>query len=205
MRNPRECQTCPPRPPASDRAALNHGCRPADVLAMSSLWPDARGVPADTDALSGVRNRRHFEVAVATETARFRRYGNPYAIVVVDLDGLRAVNEEHGHVAGDELIALTGVMLRACIRPSDTVARLEQGGAFGILAVECNREGASALTARVTEAFAAAGLVASLGVAIAKPTRDGAATLQAATDAMLSSRATLGALAAVPERFANEL
>ena len=155
---------------------------------------------ASTDPLTGVRNRRHWEVVVATETERFRRYATPYAIVVVDIDGLKDVNDQQGHVAGDELITLTGVMLRACVRPSDTVARLG-GDEFGILAVECDREGASALTARVTDAFAAAGVRASLGVAVARPGRDGAATWGAATAAMFDSKATLGALGDTSDRF----
>lgn len=159
---------------------------------------------ASTDPLTGVRNRRHWEVVVTTEAERFRRYMNPYVIVVVDLDGVKEVNERQSHVAGDELIALTGVMLRACVRPSDTVARLG-GDEFGILAVECNRDGASALTARLNDAFAAAGMRASMGVAVARPGRDGAATWAAATAAMFDSKATLGSLADTLERLGSAI
>lgn len=145
------------------------------------------------DPLTGVRDAGHWEIVVTTEAERFRRYGSPYAIVVVGLDGLQEVNERQGHVAGNELIVLTGVMLRACVRPSDTVAR-PGGDEFGILAVECNRDGATAISARLNDAFAAAGVRASLGTAVARAGRDGRATWAAATAAMLDSKATLGSL-----------
>lgn len=146
------------------------------------------------DALTGVRDGGHWEIVVTTEAERFFRYGSPYAIIVVGLDGLNEVTERQGDVARDELIALTGVMLRACVRPSDTVARLDSDD-FGILAVECNRDGATAITARLNDAFAAVGVHASLGTAVARPQRDGLSTWAAATAAMLDSKATLGSLA----------
>ena len=192
---------------------------------MSSLLPDDPGAPSSTlespavgvladrelaaaratlhasqHPLTGVRSRRHWEVVVTTEGERFRRYASPYAVVVVDLDGLKEVNERQGQVAGDELITLTGVMLRACVRPSDTVARLG-GDKFGILAVECNLDGAAALTARLNDAFAAAGVRASMGTAVARPGRDGIATWAAATAAMFDSKATLGSLADTHNRL----
>lgn len=159
---------------------------------------------ASTDPLTGVSNRGRWEVALAMEAERFRRYAHAYAIVVVDLDGLKDVNERLGHVAGDELIALIGAMLRACVRPSDTVARLG-GDEFGILAVECDHEGASALTARLTDAFAAADVPVSLGAAVARPGRDGDATWSAATAAMFASKATLGSLADALEGLRSAL
>lgn len=166
----------------------------ARVLADRYLAGARATLRASIDPLTGVRSRQHWEVVVTTEGERFRRYASPYAVVVVDLDGVNEVNERHGHVAGDELIALTGVMLRACVRPSDTVAHLG-GDKFGILAVECNRDGATALTARLNEAFAAAGVRASLGTAVARPGRDGIGTWAAAAAAVFDSKATLGSLA----------
>ena len=154
------------------------------------------------DLLTGVRDAEHWRIIITTEAERFRRYGNPYAIVVVGIDDLQDVNERQGSVAGDELIALTGVMLRACMRPSDTIARLD-GDDFGILAVECNRDGATAITARLNDAFAAAGVSASLGAAVARADRDGLATWAAAMAAMFDSKATLGSLADTFESFGS--
>ena len=166
----------------------------AAVLADRELAAARATLQASNHPLAGVRSRRHWEALVTTEGERFRRYGSVYAVIVVDLDGLKEVNERQGHVAGDELIALTGVMLRACVRPSDTVARLG-GDKFGILAVECNLDGATAVTARLSDAFAAAGVDASLGTAAARPGRDGIATWAAATAALFDSKAMLGSLA----------
>lgn len=173
-------------PPPHDRGA------PPSTSEVIAAFP---GVAVDLDIgpLTGAHDRRHWEIAVATETARFRRYGRPYVIVVVDLDDLDTINSEHGNVAGEELLELTAVILKACVRPSDTVARLGDHD-FAILAVECNLEGASALTTRVGDAFAAAGVRASLGVAVARTGRDGVATWAAAAAAMLDSKATLGSL-----------
>ena len=161
-------------------------------------WPAATGpAPASphapNDPLTGVRDLGHWEIVVTTEAERFRRYGSHFAIVVIGLDGLQEVNERQGTVAGEELIGLTSVILRACVRPSDTVARLSDDE-FGILAVECNRDGATAITARLNDAFAAAGVGASLGTAVARAGRDGLATAAAATAAMFDSKATLGSL-----------
>lgn len=165
----------------------------AGVLADRELAAARETMHAAIHPLTGVRSRSHWDVVVTTEGERFSRYGNPYAVVVVDLDNLQEVTERHGHVAGDELVVLTGVMLRACVRPSDTVARLG-GDKFGILAVECNRDGAATITSRLNDAFAAAGVRVTLGTAVARPGRDGIATWAAATAAMLDSRAALGSL-----------
>lgn len=148
---------------------------------------------AHTDGLTGVANRRHWQTTLATEAERYRRYANPYAVVIFDVDGLDDVYASQGRVAGDELVCLAAEILTASVRPSDTVARLG-GGEFGILAVECDREGADALTARLTTSFAAAGMCPSLGAAASKPGQDAHATWAAADALMNASKRALGSL-----------
>ena len=174
----------------------------AAVLADRELAAARASRGAANDPLTGVRTSGHWELAVTTEGERFRRYGSPYAVVVVDLDALREVDARHGQVAAEELSELTGVMLCASVRPSDTVARLA-GDKFGILAVECNRDGAAAITSRLNDAFAAAGVRASLGTAIARPGRDGISTWAAATSALFDSKAMLGSLPDIGGRFGS--
>lgn len=148
---------------------------------------------AHTDAHTGAGNRRHWNAMLAVEAERFRRYANPYAVIVLDLDALPTVSGEHGQTAADELICLTAEMLTSLVRPSDTVARLGEDQ-FAILAVECDRDGVSALTARLAGAFAALDVDASIGAAVSKPGQGGRATWAAADAAADASKRTLGSL-----------
>ena len=148
---------------------------------------------AHTDALTGLANRRHWESTLVTEAERFRRYANPFSVVIFEVDDLEDVYARQGQVAGDELTSLAAEILTVSVRPSDTVARLG-GGEFGILAVECDRDGASALTARLTSAFAAIGMRPSIGAAASKPGQDARATWTAAEALMNASKRALGSL-----------
>lgn len=148
---------------------------------------------AHIDGLTGVANRRHWEATLATEAERFRRYANPYSVVVFELDDLGEISEQQGRAAGDEVVCLAAEVLTALVRPSDTVARLG-GGEFAILAVECDRDGAAALTERLTAAFAAIAMWPSLGAAASKPGQDARATWTAAVASMNASRRALGTL-----------
>lgn len=130
---------------------------------------------AATDAMTGLSNRRAWNELVAREEDRCRRYGHPAAVLVVDVDGLKCVNDNDGHAAGDALIVRTAHALRSAARKHDVVARLG-GDEFGILAIECDRTGAEALLERARQALRAASVEASVGLAL----RDPAHGLQAA-------------------------
>jgi diguanylate cyclase (GGDEF)-like protein len=87
---------------------------------------------AERDALTGVLNRRGFERELARAHSYFERYGGNAALIYLDLDGFKPVNDRHGHVAGDAmLVAITKVLLEA-VRASDAVARLG-GDEFALL------------------------------------------------------------------------
>ncbi|HSK96178.1 MAG TPA: GGDEF domain-containing protein [Euzebyales bacterium] len=76
------------------------------------------------DGLTGLPNRALFFERVDLALARQRRSGNPFAVVFVDLDDLKAVNDSRGHAVGDELLQITAARLRDELRVTDTPARL---------------------------------------------------------------------------------
>ncbi|OGA08668.1 MAG: hypothetical protein A3D95_02470 [Betaproteobacteria bacterium RIFCSPHIGHO2_12_FULL_69_13] len=91
---------------------------------------------AATDALTGVANRLKFDQALADEIARAKRYGTPLALVMCDVDHFKAINDTHGHQAGDSvLVGLCGLIQRHT-RKTDLLARWG-GEEFVILARNC--------------------------------------------------------------------
>jgi diguanylate cyclase (GGDEF)-like protein len=78
---------------------------------------------ARTDPLTGAYNRRFLEEFLTREMARSRRSLQPLSVLMLDLDGFKAFNDEHGHLAGDEMLAAVAQSLRNAVRTSDVVAR----------------------------------------------------------------------------------
>jgi diguanylate cyclase (GGDEF)-like protein len=76
-----------------------------------------------TDGLTGLRNRRTFDHEFATRFAHASRYGRPLAVAMADIDHFKQINDEHGHQAGDEVLARVAAILRRCTRQTDLVAR----------------------------------------------------------------------------------
>ena len=87
---------------------------------------------ADTDTLTPLPNRRCFERELETMIRRVARYGTPTALLFVDVNGLKSINDAHGHGAGDAVLIHIGTLLRTMLRSTDLVARLG-GDEFGIL------------------------------------------------------------------------
>lgn len=126
-------------------------------------------VAASTDELTGLYNRRGWDRLLASEEERCRRYGHPAAVLILDLDDLKTVNDRLGHAAGDALIVCASATLRSVARSNDIVARLG-GDEFGILIVECDRTTAEAFLQRIRTALSAANVNASIGLAFRNPT-----------------------------------
>jgi diguanylate cyclase (GGDEF)-like protein/PAS domain S-box-containing protein len=99
---------------------------------------------ADHDPLTGLLNRRAYERSLAEHLARGERYGHEGAVLVIDLDDFKEVNDTLGHSAGDELIVRVGGALASRLRESDTLARLG-GDEFAILAPTGDRGDAECL------------------------------------------------------------
>lgn len=127
------------------------------------------------DGLTGLSNRRAWDRSLEVEENRCRRYGIPASVIVVDVDGLKSVNDSQGHAAGDALLRLVAETLQHSSRDPDICSRTG-GDEFAILAVDCDETAAEALAERVDGALAAKGVQASLGWA----TRDPITGLQAA-------------------------
>ncbi len=88
------------------------------------------------DALTGLANRRQFELTIAREIDRVARAGEPALVLMADIDHFKAVNDTHGHPAGDQVLKAVAAALQDCVRPMDTVARYG-GEEFAIILPNC--------------------------------------------------------------------
>lgn len=123
---------------------------------------------ADTDELTGLVNRRGWETVVADAQERIDAFGDLVAVAVVDLDGLKAVNDAYGHSAGDALLRRTGEALRSACTEQDRVARYG-GDEFAILTNNVAVEDLPRHFARFERSLAEHGVAASLGHAFTGP------------------------------------
>jgi diguanylate cyclase (GGDEF)-like protein len=114
---------------------------------------------ADHDALTGLFNRRRFEEELDRALASAERYGHRGAVLVLDLDGFKHVNDTLGHPVGDELIARLAGTLRDELRESDVIARLG-GDEFGVILPEATETEAAAVAAKLLHAVERDGIVA---------------------------------------------
>jgi diguanylate cyclase len=88
------------------------------------------------DGLTGLANRRNFENAIARESDRVARSGEPALLLMLDIDHFKRINDHHGHVAGDLVIKAVAEALTATVRPMDLVARIG-GEEFAIILPNC--------------------------------------------------------------------
>jgi diguanylate cyclase (GGDEF)-like protein/hemerythrin-like metal-binding protein len=144
---------------------------------------------ADTDALTGVLNRLGFNGAFSREFERARRYRQPLSVVILDLDHFKRVNDDHGHVAGDQVLMGVARLVEAHIRESDIVARWG-GEEFVVLAPMTPLQGGGQLAEKLraqleqTPLGPAGPVTASLGVAELLPGDSMEALLHRADEAL---------------------
>ena len=103
---------------------------------------------ADLDHLTGLANRRRFRVALVREVERWRRYGVPCALLLLDIDHLKAINDKFGHPTGDMVIRQIAKTLAKVSRDNDTAARLG-GEEFALLLAGINGDKAAAAAERL--------------------------------------------------------
>ncbi|MFN2473961.1 MAG: GGDEF domain-containing protein [Sphingomicrobium sp.] len=108
---------------------------------------------AHRDSLVPLPNRRGFLRQLELVIARLERYGDPAAVLFVDLDGLKMVNDSFGHCAGDSALIHVSALLVGGVRQSDCVGRLG-GDEFGILLDHADESCAAETAARLVELVA---------------------------------------------------
>jgi len=144
---------------------------------------------ADHDSLTGLLDRRRFRSELDQHVSFTARYGGQGAVMVVDIDGLKAVNDSFGHHAGDNLIRQVADVMRERVRITDIVARLS-GDEFAVLMPQTDTAGAlqlgEDLRARVADSARpvsdAAGATISVGIAMFGGGRGGAEAVLVAAD-----------------------
>ncbi|HEY1854500.1 MAG TPA: EAL domain-containing protein [Solirubrobacterales bacterium] len=115
-----------------------------DALARAERTEAELRFLADHDPLTGLLNRRSFRRELDSYVSFSARYGGRGAVMVIDIDGLKAVNDGHGHHTGDSVIRRVANVLRERVRGTDLVARLS-GDEFAVLVPQTDPEGTLAL------------------------------------------------------------
>jgi diguanylate cyclase (GGDEF)-like protein/PAS domain S-box-containing protein len=124
-----------------------------DITAAKEFERDLRHM-ADHDFLTGLMNRRRFEEEIGEHLASAARGGNAGALLMLDIDKFKTVNDSLGHAGGDAAIVSLARLLAGQLRGSDRVARLG-GDEFAVLLPRADRDGAAAIAAKLTAAVAA--------------------------------------------------
>ena len=152
----------------------NFGCL---LMAMDRLRNEVADL-ALLDDLTGVGNRRHLLQRLTEECARSERSGEPFALLVIDLDGFKAINDTHGHAAGDACLRHFTLMAQTRLRPSDMLARTGGDEFCIMLPASTLREGAM-IARRIldvcredAEACVGADIPIALSIGVAQWTRE---------------------------------
>jgi diguanylate cyclase (GGDEF)-like protein len=152
---------------------------------------------ASHDALTGLLNRRSYELLLDQAVSRARRYGWPFALVLLDLDDFKVVNDRYGHAAGDAALRAVGAELRAALRGGDVAARLG-GDEFALLVVGVeNVASLSPLLGRLKRALERAVPETTVGFSVGvacfpSDTDDPDALTGLADDRLYAAKATIG-------------
>ena len=153
---------------------------------------------AVSDALTGVANARALHARLAEEVRRSERTGRTFALLAIDGDHLKAINDRFGHAAGDRLIVALAEILGEQRRGSDLVARVG-GDEFVVVLAECDAGSAAAAAERIRgrareaefrlAGQAAASVTVSIGVTVSDGQADVAELLQRADAALYAAKA----------------
>jgi diguanylate cyclase (GGDEF)-like protein len=146
---------------------------------------------ATLDGLTGVLNRRAWMTRAATEVAVSVRYAHPVAVLMIDLDHFKQINDSHGHDAGDRALVFSARVLQAALRPGDLVGRYG-GEEFCVLMTHADHAAANAFDVRVRKDLASVAelelgfpLAYSAGIAMRNSPDDTLAALLKRADAKL--------------------
>ncbi len=131
---------------------------------------------ATRDSLTGLLNRREFDRILQEEEERAARFGDPVALVMLDLDHFKAINDAHGHPVGDQVLRETARRFTASVRTVDRVARLG-GEEFALVLIETDRHAAAEVAERVVAAIRSAPVITADGLAVEITVSAGVAAL----------------------------
>ncbi len=159
------------------------------------------------DSLTSVSNRRGLQERFAMEIDRAVRYDHKLAVLLLDLDNFKAINDEQGHVAGDIVLRTVAQSTRSCIRLSDVIGRYG-GDEFVILQPVATKEQAHATAKRIQTAINKLDLGISLSIGIAECPTDGTdqtALISAADEAMYTAKQTKNHIALFEKNHTHPL
>jgi diguanylate cyclase (GGDEF)-like protein len=166
--------------------------RAGPAIENAKRFREARQL-ADLDALTGLHNRRYFHETLDREVARAHRYDRKLALVVLDLDDFKAINDRIGHLTGDAVIAESAERVRDVVRSADIACRVG-GDEFAVILPESTLADADQLYRRLQAAVSArpigqAGRLSfSAGVAELKPEDDPTTFFERSDEALYSAK-----------------
>lgn len=169
----------------------------AAVVQTVQLYEQTREM-AITDSLTGLHNRRHFFTRLKHHLNRAERYDERLALLLLDADDLKQINDRHGHVSGDRALERIASFLRGCLRASDEIARIG-GDEFAALLLSAEEERALRVARRIqsglrdlhlrTDEGTRVGLSVSIGMAFwPDDARDGRLLFQQADEALYAAK-----------------
>jgi len=172
----------------------------AEVIRSAQLLQETRRL-AVTDALTGLFNRRHFNQQLEENVSRAARYDEPLALIFLDVDHFKSVNDRFGHHAGDRCLQALARTLRENVRDSDQIARIG-GEEFAVLLIRADRELALSIAERLRDRIddliieedppLPVHLTASLGIAFFREDGDDPRSLMRSADRALYTAKRLG-------------
>jgi diguanylate cyclase (GGDEF)-like protein/PAS domain S-box-containing protein len=136
---------------------------------------------AEHDSLTGTGNRRHFEREVSDQIGRARRYGEQAALLFIDVDGLKQINDAHGHKAGDRALQEIAGVVSDRLRDTDVLARIG-GDEFAVLVPHADEAQARAISKDLRHITSAADIDLDDGTTLPLPASVGFALIDRDTD-----------------------
>jgi diguanylate cyclase (GGDEF)-like protein len=164
----------------------------ARPLLRAFRWTEEQASEARIDSLTGLANRRALEEALAAEISRAQRFTHQLAVVLLDLDRFKEINDSFGHAAGDVMLQAVSLLLTGLARQGDTVARWG-GEEFVVVLPETDLAGAQRFAERLRRAIEAQAVgdmqtSASCGVATMLPEDNVEELLRAADQALYRAK-----------------
>lgn len=125
-----------------------------DLVLKIEIAHEQLRVQSTIDHLTGIFNRRYFMERLREEIDRTQRYGTPFAVAFIDIDNFKRINDEHGHLSGDEILKQLTQTCAKQVRDIDTLARIG-GEEFALLLPQTTPEDAERLVERLRAGVAA--------------------------------------------------